>query len=135
MQSIFQTLGPIPDNCSTRSIGESIAKLDKGENQPTMYPSGEDVTSSGYSSNVSFSSNENITVFGQYSSEDITRLVSSAKSAGRKVFPIVNGFLVSFRESVSSLESSELATGQSPAGYTLPTSQVCFNFPTDDVFV
>ena len=135
IQSIFHTLNPIPDNCSTSSVHESIAKLDTEENQPIMYPSGEEVTTSGYSSDVSFSSNKDITVLGYYSSEDVTCLSHSSKSTERKVFPIANGFLVSFRESVNSSESNDFAREQFPADYTLPTTQVCFNFPPDDVFV
>ena len=117
MHSIFNALNPIPDKRdtntthSTNSVSEAVVETDAESKTVNIYSSSDNNTSSGYSSDFpkeDYSSNENLTVLEHFSSED---------------------FNLSF------LGSSHFVREQSPADYTLPTSQVCFNFPTDNVFV
>ena len=114
IHSLFNALDPLPEKRdiktaqSTNSVNEAVVETDTESKMINIYSSSDNNTSSGYSSDSpqrSFSVNEDLE---HYSSK---------------------GF------SLSSLESSEFAREQSPADYTLPTIQVCLNFPTDDVFV
>ena len=120
MRSIFNALDLIPEkqdtssNRLTHSVSEAVVESDTEKNQSEMvndYSRNENTTSSGYSSDFpqrKFSSDD-LSVFEHFSSDD---------------------FSLSF-----SIESSDFVREQFPAGYTLPTTQVCLDFPTNDVFV